>query len=297
MALDDDKRDLAKVAQKEPAAFGRIKQMAYDMGMSTEEFILMKDTAATNQQEATETSEIKQSIKELQTEVQQIRFQPQTHPQPTQQQAPPDMFAQMQSMAQFITTIKQMFPQTSLSDVVKQIADLRQAENSIFDTRGDQEAETPTDYALKILADKIIPNLDLKAGSAGSGDLQGNSGLNTASGVQNPDPNIVPNFTNEVVNVNDEQIKEHAKQIPEFIKSGIKSGEITLQQAKDMILPEAQKRQLPVTEQDIEKLYNEVKNEDKKPIQPPADSPAIEEPAAKAPKEKPAAKERKKGNK
>ena len=87
MVLDEDKRELAKVAQKEPAAFGRIKQKALDLGMSTEEFILSHDSSPPKQENSTETNELQESIKELSRQVQEIKSQPQQ--QPIQQQPAP----------------------------------------------------------------------------------------------------------------------------------------------------------------------------------------------------------------
>jgi len=271
--LDDDKRELGKVSQKEPAAFGRIKQRAMDLGMSSEEFILRSDTATIKQQEVTEVSELKDSIKELREEIKQIRLQPQIQAQPTPTPQPPDMFKQMESMATFITTIKGMFPQTSVTDVVKEITALRTAQDAIFQDSGGEDSESPADYALKILADKIIPNLKMQATP---GVAQPTAGPGPPAppfdwqADQTKPPSIVPNnLTNEVVNLNNEQIQQQVKEMPDFVKAGIKSGQITLDQAKEMVISEAQKRGLPVVEEDIEKLYNAVKNEepDPKPAQ------------------------------
>ena len=51
------------------------------------------------------------------------------------------------------------------------------------------------------------------------------------------------------------------EQIPNYIKIGIRSGELTLQQLKGFVMPEMQKRGIPITEQLIEEIYNEVKND------------------------------------
>jgi len=126
--LDDDKRELGKVSQKEPEKFGRLKQRALDLGMSTEEFILHAANAPTKQQEVTEISEIKQSIKELSNITQQLRNgqQPQVmQPQIPFQPPPPDLLSQAQNMASLISTIKEMFPQQKLTDAISMLRELK----------------------------------------------------------------------------------------------------------------------------------------------------------------------------
>ncbi len=283
--LDDDKRTMGKTAAKEPAAFGRIKQAALDLGMSSEEYILRKDPQANTQQPATdpnrEIDDLKESVKDLSKEIQTLRAPPQQAPAATTN----NMFDQMNAMATFITSIKSMFPQTSVTDVVAQIGALRTAEKEIYDSHDDIEPEKPEDYALKLLADKLI----------GGGVLKPNTAPNAAPPTQNIGAGIVPKeITKGVVNVKEDQIKQTIEQIPAFIKAGIKSGEISLHDATAMVMEESKKRNLPVTEEDIKKIYNGVRSEDQPQKEEEKAAQKEEEKAAQKEEEKAAQKEEEK---
>jgi len=264
--LDKFKAALGRASQKEPVKIAQLRENAQELGLSLEDYMInlsnqqdltnTKESLTNTKESLTNTKEfqeLRDSLATLHTEIANLKT---SQPQPIQQQAPPDMFKQMESMATFITTIKGMFPQTSVTDVVKEITALRQAQNAIFDDNEGGEEESPENYAMKLIADKFLKGGSLQPDSSPEPIPTANTPTNLVPSVEKP----------EVVKTDDATIKQAAREMPGFVKKGIQSGEITLQQAKDMAVPAAKEKGITLTEQDVEKIYNEVKNEGIQPI-------------------------------
>lgn len=162
---------------------------------------------------------------------------------------------------------------TAIKNFAEAMGALRGYENKVVDgyrqlrselkeeVSGEDFEEAPAsteDYFLKIAAEKLL---------GGSQKTQ-QSPLPNAESSQNREEYIVGSGNSSYSPYPQQpqkqpenfDYKHAAAQVPEYIKKGIRSGEINLSQATEIALKEAKKLNVSVSKENIEKLYAEIKN-------------------------------------
>jgi len=150
-------------------------------------------------------------------------------------------------------------PFSQIKEFAQAMKSLKTYEHSILDSYRQIRRDNQKEMSLNIAPDPDEDTEILKM------VLQAVGQKNQQSAPQNVTPEV-PNYTaldqlevpkqeSEIMQFDYESIK---KSIPEYIKRQIKDGSLSLEDTKNMVMPEIKKRGLPVTEQNIEKLYSSV---------------------------------------
>jgi len=172
---------------------------------------------------------------------------------PAEQAASP--VSRLQEMAVMMKAFKDMFPQRDVLEVVKELQALDEIRSGLIGDADDSEPDDVQD----VIAKEVISLLKNRVG----GGVQQPIITPTTSPISTAAPPPIINTTStEVRQVEQVDLDKAAERIPEFIKEGIRNGDISLETAKESAMVEIRKRGLDVTEQDIEKIYNKIKGEE-----------------------------------
>ena len=162
MALDEFNREIGKFSQEYPEKFGKIKQKALDLGISTRELFAKLADSIDKQQQHTpqqpnnkELDDLQDEVKKLVAEVRGLRDTP-PQPAPTQSGA----MSGVTEFAQAMTAMKQL-ESTLIGgyEAMLDKAQIKALESLPADEGVDAEAESPEDYAMKKLSDVLVKKL------------------------------------------------------------------------------------------------------------------------------------------
>lgn len=182
-------------------------------------------------------------VQALQTALMQLAQQtPQS--QPIQQQS---KFSDIKEFAEAMGGLRNYE-----NSVISQYKALR---NEVMENISEEalEPESAEDFFLKTLSQSMLQKSN-NSQSEAQQPLTTSTPKKTFSNVE-PQPD----------NVIGAEVKMDAKEVisklPEFVKEGIKSGELSLEQCKAMVAQEIKNKGVTIEESFIEKVYKEVRNE------------------------------------
>lgn len=233
MTIDDDKRDLSNVSQKEPAAFGRIRQRAMDLGMSTQEFILSHDPERTKQAAPATPNASEEILKELIKEVKALKETPRIPPYTAPQASDP--FASLKGFVEAMKTLRAYDNEV----ITGHTAAVDRALSMVPDEAPD---EAPEDDFFSFL--KQLPQHQAQAAPSWDGGPVHNYA------VQTPPP--APQSPTMPQKNPMEQLEA---QVPTHIKAMIRSGQIS----KELAISEGKKQYPQAKDEDIAALYDHIK--------------------------------------
>lgn len=166
MKLDDLKRALGRVSNKEPSKFGFLKQKALEAGMSTDEYIVslaemlgsetpsQPMSSVQSQQTQQNSSNQSSEIEALREEIRSMKAIPVNQPaQP--QQAPfsaENIQGYVTAFGAVVSTIREMFPQQKVTDVMQELEALQKFQEKMGASEPDREDDEFKQYGMQFLS-------------------------------------------------------------------------------------------------------------------------------------------------
>lgn len=260
MTLTADKQELGAFSQKEPLKFGFIKEKAKAAGMSTQDFIghfadklMSMEQQPTQQKDNKDIAEVKDIIKEQAKllETLTITLSNSTQNKPQQIENP------LNNLSSLISAFKELQNynnsviegyKTTQNDALTSLKHLQEGEEG--------EEFAPEDYFMKVLADKMAGKLNSTPLS--STNTTKEVSISSQNHSQVSPPVIVPKNKEEIP-MKEEDIAKVAAEIPPNIQEQIKKNELTLASAKNLV-KNSQYGGF-ISDSDVEKVYNKVKND------------------------------------
>lgn len=284
MALDDDKAALGRAAQAEPAKIGRLKQLALDRGITTEELIFLASDKLSPEAEPTrpnaDVEGLKAEVKELQRFITSFVQQRQAPP------PPPDMMAQFTGFMSLVEGIKKIFPQQGFTDMLAQIDALDKVRAKLYGPDEDEapEREDGPEASLARMVMGAIEKSQSQGQQQPSASMANSPPQHTPAAVSNaapgdvhvekaqgevvaasaaPPPAPQKEFTEtrgDVHLLSEKEVEEWAAKVPQEARQAIKSGKLSLEEAKAQVRPLLAKYGVSgVSDEDIARVYEEVR--------------------------------------
>jgi len=248
MVLDDFKRALGRVSQKEPMKVAAIKESARNMGMNMDEYILHLGNLAL-QPPQQQFNVPDNNSNELQAELQQLRadlatlkasqqfMPPQVPPAlpvaPIAPVAAPGLIDQVKDIATIMSTFKEMFPQQNIKDMIDLV-------KGVDELRADVSMEGAEPDMGLIALRELMPMLPqiLKSRSSSKEILTSPEKVTessvTAKATVGGDSNQGEPPLKEATAMDIMSVKNQIKdKLPEVLKNAIQNGDLGLDQIKE----------------------------------------------------------------